>query len=161
MADHAWAAVAWPVEYGGRDATLLEQMVYVEQTVRAGAPMPINIIGMNNIAPSGPHFPPGSVLGRRVATPRGPHPGWARPRGALLGSCGVRGFRHCWSASAPDVVQSHQDPTAIHPGAGGGRIGDLGVDEHHHHDAFARRGLHTRAQDPPLAHRLCLHQQRL
>lgn len=52
MADDAWAAVSWPVEYGGRDATLLEQMVYVEETVRARAPMPINIIGMNNIAPA-------------------------------------------------------------------------------------------------------------
>ncbi|MET7770046.1 acyl-CoA dehydrogenase family protein [Nocardia sp. NPDC005366] len=52
MAEDGWAAVSWPVEYGGRGATALEQMVYVEETVRARAPMPINIIGMNNIAPA-------------------------------------------------------------------------------------------------------------
>lgn len=52
MADDGWAAVSWPTEYGGRGAGLLEQMVYVEETVRARAPMPINVIGMNNIAPA-------------------------------------------------------------------------------------------------------------
>src|ERR671935_2678015 len=52
MADAGWAAISWPEEYGGRGAPLLEQMVYVEETVRARAPTPINIIGLNNIAPA-------------------------------------------------------------------------------------------------------------
>ncbi|MCV7443547.1 acyl-CoA dehydrogenase family protein [Mycobacterium paraense] len=52
MADAGWAAVSWPREYGGRGATVLEQLVYTEETTRARAPMPLNVIGMNNIAPA-------------------------------------------------------------------------------------------------------------
>jgi alkylation response protein AidB-like acyl-CoA dehydrogenase len=52
MADAGWAAVSWPAEYGGRGATVLEQLVYTEETTRARAPMPLNVIGLNNIAPA-------------------------------------------------------------------------------------------------------------
>ena len=52
MADAGWAAVSWPREYGGRGATVLEQLVYTEETTRARSPMPLNVIGMNNIAPA-------------------------------------------------------------------------------------------------------------
>ncbi|CAM3430361.1 acyl-CoA dehydrogenase family protein [Mycobacterium colombiense] len=52
MADAGWAAVSWPPEYGGRGATVLEQLVYTEETTRARAPMPLNVIGINNIAPA-------------------------------------------------------------------------------------------------------------
>jgi alkylation response protein AidB-like acyl-CoA dehydrogenase len=52
MADAGWAAISWPEEYGGRGATVLEQLVYAEETIHARAPMPINMIGMNNIAPA-------------------------------------------------------------------------------------------------------------
>lgn len=52
MADAGWAAVSWPREYGGRGATILEQLVYTEETTRARAPLPLNVIGMNNIAPA-------------------------------------------------------------------------------------------------------------
>ncbi len=51
-ADAGWAAVSWPAEYGGRGATLLEQLVYAEELTRARAPVPLNIIGINNIAPA-------------------------------------------------------------------------------------------------------------
>jgi alkylation response protein AidB-like acyl-CoA dehydrogenase len=52
MADAGWAAVSWPKEYGGRGATVIEQLVYTEETTRARAPLPLNVIGMNNIAPA-------------------------------------------------------------------------------------------------------------
>ncbi|MDT5219204.1 MAG: hypothetical protein QOF15_1309, partial [Mycobacterium sp.] len=52
MADAGWAAVSWSREYGGRGATVLEQLVYTEETTRARAPLPLNVIGMNNIAPA-------------------------------------------------------------------------------------------------------------
>jgi alkylation response protein AidB-like acyl-CoA dehydrogenase len=52
MADAGWAAVSWSEEYGGRGATVLEQLVYTEETTRARAPMPLNVIGLNNIAPA-------------------------------------------------------------------------------------------------------------
>lgn len=52
MADAGWGAVSWPREYGGRGATVLEQLVYTEETTRARVPVPLNIIGLNNIAPA-------------------------------------------------------------------------------------------------------------
>jgi alkylation response protein AidB-like acyl-CoA dehydrogenase len=52
MADAGWAAVSWPREYGGRGATILEQLVYTEETTRSRVPVPLNIIGLNNIAPA-------------------------------------------------------------------------------------------------------------
>ncbi|MDA4103101.1 acyl-CoA dehydrogenase family protein [Mycolicibacterium monacense] len=52
MADAGWAAVSWPSDYGGRDATPVEQLIYAEETTRARVPLPLNIIGMNNIAPA-------------------------------------------------------------------------------------------------------------
>jgi alkylation response protein AidB-like acyl-CoA dehydrogenase len=52
LADARWGAVSWPQEYGGRGATVLEQLVYAEETTRARAPVPLNVIGMNNIAPA-------------------------------------------------------------------------------------------------------------
>jgi alkylation response protein AidB-like acyl-CoA dehydrogenase len=52
LADAGWAAVSWPQEYGGRGATVLGQLAYAEETTRARAPLPLNVIGMNNIAPA-------------------------------------------------------------------------------------------------------------
>ena len=43
MADAGWGAVSWPQEYGGRGATVLEQLVYAEETTRARVPMPLNV----------------------------------------------------------------------------------------------------------------------
>ncbi len=52
LSDAGWAAVSWPQEYGGRGATVLEQLAYAEETTDARAPVPLNVIGMNNIAPA-------------------------------------------------------------------------------------------------------------
>jgi alkylation response protein AidB-like acyl-CoA dehydrogenase len=52
MADAGWGAVSWPLEYGGRGATVLEQLAYAEETTRARAPIPLNVIGLNNIGPA-------------------------------------------------------------------------------------------------------------
>lgn len=52
VADAGWAAVSWPAEYGGRGATVLEQLAYAEETTRARAPLPLNVIGINNIGPA-------------------------------------------------------------------------------------------------------------
>jgi alkylation response protein AidB-like acyl-CoA dehydrogenase len=48
--DAGWAAPAWPSEFGGRDATLAEQLDYNE--AMAGVPGPVNAIGVANIAPA-------------------------------------------------------------------------------------------------------------
>jgi alkylation response protein AidB-like acyl-CoA dehydrogenase len=47
-----YAAIDWPTEYGGRDASVLEQLVYNQEMARAGAPGPVNAIGVANIAPA-------------------------------------------------------------------------------------------------------------
>src|SRR5437764_8780382 len=52
LADAGYAAIAWPVEYGGRGAGLIEQVVYAEELHRAGAPATLNPIGIANIAPA-------------------------------------------------------------------------------------------------------------
>jgi alkylation response protein AidB-like acyl-CoA dehydrogenase len=52
LADAGWGAVSWPQQYGGRGASVLEQLAYAEETIHARAPMPLNVIGMNNIAPA-------------------------------------------------------------------------------------------------------------
>ena len=68
VADAGWGAVSWPDEYGGRGATVLEQLVYAEETTRARAPVPLNVIGMNNIAPAIMHY--GTDTQKRTLLPR-------------------------------------------------------------------------------------------
>ena len=52
LADAGWAAPAWPREFGGRDATIAEQLAWLEEMAAAGAPGPVNVIGVSNIAPA-------------------------------------------------------------------------------------------------------------
>ena len=44
--DAGYAGIAWPAEYGGRGATLVEQTLFNEEMVRARAPAPANILGL-------------------------------------------------------------------------------------------------------------------
>src|SRR3954447_4651701 len=46
LADGGWASVHWPVEYGGRGATLTPSAVFFEGLGRAGAPLPANVLGL-------------------------------------------------------------------------------------------------------------------
>lgn len=52
LADAGYAAISWPVEYGGRGAGVMEQVVWNEELHRAGAPGPINVLGIPNVAPA-------------------------------------------------------------------------------------------------------------
>ena len=52
LADAGYAAIAWPVEYGGRGAGIMEQVVFAEEMARAQAPSTLNPIGLANIAPA-------------------------------------------------------------------------------------------------------------
>jgi alkylation response protein AidB-like acyl-CoA dehydrogenase len=52
LVDAGYGAVAWPTQFGGRDAGLLDQLAYNEEMARAGAPGPVNAIGVANIAPA-------------------------------------------------------------------------------------------------------------
>jgi alkylation response protein AidB-like acyl-CoA dehydrogenase len=52
LADARYAAIAWPDEWGGRGAGLMEQVVFAEEMHRAGAPGTLNPLGLSNIAPA-------------------------------------------------------------------------------------------------------------
>lgn len=47
-----WAAIAWPEKYGGRDATLMEEIIYQQEMVRVKAPVLINYIGIHMVGPT-------------------------------------------------------------------------------------------------------------
>lgn len=52
LAEARWAAPHWPREYGGRDAGIVEQVIYHEETARRNAPPAINFIGLSLCAPT-------------------------------------------------------------------------------------------------------------
>ncbi|MEW6268802.1 MAG: acyl-CoA dehydrogenase [Thermodesulfobacteriota bacterium] len=49
--DAGYAGLSWPKEYGGRGATLIEQIIFMEETARAKAPLPINLAGLTMAGP--------------------------------------------------------------------------------------------------------------
>jgi alkylation response protein AidB-like acyl-CoA dehydrogenase len=50
--DAGWAGVSWPKEYGGRGATLMEQVIFTEEMARAVAPPLANVLGLSLIGPT-------------------------------------------------------------------------------------------------------------
>jgi alkylation response protein AidB-like acyl-CoA dehydrogenase len=46
LADGGWAGVHWPVEYGGRGATMTQSAIFFEELGRAKAPLPANVLGL-------------------------------------------------------------------------------------------------------------------
>lgn len=50
--DGGWAGVAWPKEYGGRGASLIQQVIFTEEMGRAGAPPLANLLGLSLIGPT-------------------------------------------------------------------------------------------------------------
>jgi hypothetical protein len=52
LADAGWAAISWPAEYGGRDASVADQLAFHEVMTASKAPGPVNVIGVANVAPA-------------------------------------------------------------------------------------------------------------
>src|SRR5262245_54885833 len=53
MYDAGWAGIAWPRPYGGRGATLAEQLVWYEEYARARVPEPATLfVGLNHGGPT-------------------------------------------------------------------------------------------------------------
>ena len=50
--DDGWLVPGWPPEYGGRNATPVQQMVYFEELARLGVPRSCNPQGLSIITPS-------------------------------------------------------------------------------------------------------------
>ena len=52
LGEAGWSCVGWPRDYGGRDATLAEQVIFAEEYARAGAPPRLNHIGIELAGPT-------------------------------------------------------------------------------------------------------------
>lgn len=47
-----WAAIAWSEEYGGRNATLVEEIIYHQEMAKVSAPPSVNYVGLHMVAPT-------------------------------------------------------------------------------------------------------------
>lgn len=47
-----WAAISWPEAYGGRNATLMEEIIYHQEMVRVQSPPLVNYVGIHMVAPT-------------------------------------------------------------------------------------------------------------
>lgn len=56
LGDAGWTCLSWPEQYGGRSATLLEQVIFYEEYARAGGPGRVGLIGEGLIGPTILHF---------------------------------------------------------------------------------------------------------
>lgn len=50
--DAGWAGISWPKEYGGRGASVMEQVIFIEEMARAEAPPMANVLGLGLIGPT-------------------------------------------------------------------------------------------------------------
>jgi alkylation response protein AidB-like acyl-CoA dehydrogenase len=47
-----WVGLDWPREYGGRGLGVMERMIYLEESLAAGAPPGVNVIGLGMVGPA-------------------------------------------------------------------------------------------------------------
>ena len=52
LAAHRWSCIGWPEQWGGRDATLAQQVIFAEEYARAGVPGRVNHIGVELAGPT-------------------------------------------------------------------------------------------------------------
>src|SRR5438132_11357238 len=50
MGEDGWLGIGWPKEYGGRGMTPIEQFIFFDESMRAGAPVPM--LTVNSVAPT-------------------------------------------------------------------------------------------------------------
>jgi alkylation response protein AidB-like acyl-CoA dehydrogenase len=53
---HQWIGLGWPAAYGGRGASLVEQVIFYEEYARAGGPGRVGIVGEGLLGPTIVHF---------------------------------------------------------------------------------------------------------
>jgi alkylation response protein AidB-like acyl-CoA dehydrogenase len=59
-----WVGIHWPKEYGGRGATLIEQLIFHEELERVRAPHPANVLGLIMAGPVIMHWGTEAQKGR-------------------------------------------------------------------------------------------------
>ncbi|HEX3958906.1 MAG TPA: acyl-CoA dehydrogenase family protein [Trebonia sp.] len=53
MYEGGWAGISWPAEHGGRGSSLMEQVIWYEEYVAAGAPPAgVNFVGLSHAGPT-------------------------------------------------------------------------------------------------------------
>ena len=52
LAESQWSCIGWPKQWGGRGASLAEQVIFAEEYARSGAPGRLNHIGVELIGPT-------------------------------------------------------------------------------------------------------------
>jgi alkylation response protein AidB-like acyl-CoA dehydrogenase len=52
LAEGGWTCVSWPKEYGGRDLSLMQQVIFFEEYARAGGPGRVGHIGETLLGPT-------------------------------------------------------------------------------------------------------------
>lgn len=52
LSQGGWAGISWPKKYGGRGATLIEEVIYEQEMARVKAPPVLNIIGTAMVGPT-------------------------------------------------------------------------------------------------------------
>ena len=50
--DGGWAGISWPREYGGRGASLMQQVLFWQELARVNAPPMANVIGLGMVGPT-------------------------------------------------------------------------------------------------------------
>jgi alkylation response protein AidB-like acyl-CoA dehydrogenase len=87
-----WVGIHWPKAYGGRGATVMEQTIYRQETVRARMPEVANFMGMHRAFLPGflPHFehPHAVIFQQHLGATR-------RYLRHVLGHCRLQGNDQC------------------------------------------------------------------
>ena len=50
MCSDGWAGIGWPKEYGGQGRSAIEQFIFFDESMRAGAPVPM--LTVNTVGPT-------------------------------------------------------------------------------------------------------------
>ena len=52
LAEYRWSCIGWPKRWGGRDASLMQQVIFAEEYARSGAPSRIGHLGVELLGPT-------------------------------------------------------------------------------------------------------------